>query len=90
MSIQSAVALAEKGVGWVSDERPSTEGSAVYLPPVIEVTHHKDENFAIYKVYATHQAGHLEFHSFDFRLRPARRAAGRSAASAAQGSTAHW
>ena len=27
----------------------------------------KEENFAIYKVYATHQAGHLEFSSFDFR-----------------------
>ena len=67
VSIQSAVALAEKGVGWVSDERPSTEGSAVYLPAVIEVAHQKEENFAIYKVYATHQAGHLEFNSFDFR-----------------------
>ena len=28
----------------------------------------KDENFAVYKVYATHQAGHLEFRSFRFRF----------------------
>ncbi|HTE84435.1 MAG TPA: hypothetical protein VK821_06865 [Dehalococcoidia bacterium] len=68
VSIQSANALAEKGVGWVSEQRPSTEGSSVYLPNVIETTHHKDENFAIYKVYATHQAGHLEFRSFAFEF----------------------
>jgi nitric oxide reductase NorD protein len=68
VSIQSAVALAEKGVGWVSEERASTEGSTVFLPALIETTHRKDENFAIYKVYATHQAGHLEFRSFDFRF----------------------
>lgn len=68
VSIQSATALAEKGVGWVSEQRPSTEGSSVYLPPIIETTNQKEENFAIYKVYATHQAGHLEFLSFDFRF----------------------
>jgi nitric oxide reductase NorD protein len=68
VSIQSANALAEKGVGWVSEKRPSTEGSSVYLPTIIETTTDKDENFAIYKVYATHQAGHLEFASFDFRF----------------------
>jgi nitric oxide reductase NorD protein len=68
VSIQSANALAEKGVGWVSEKRPSTEGSSVYLPTIIETTNDKDENFAIYKVYATHQAGHLEFASFDFRF----------------------
>lgn len=68
VAIQAATALAEKGVGWVSEERPSTEGSTVYLPHVIETTHQKPENFSIYKVYATHQAGHLEFRSFDFRF----------------------
>ncbi|MGI8552637.1 MAG: hypothetical protein ACR2PL_17895, partial [Dehalococcoidia bacterium] len=68
VSIHPATALAEKGVGWVSEERPTTEGSTVYLPTIIETTHQKQENFAIYKVYATHQAGHLEFRSFDFRF----------------------
>ncbi|MGE3601263.1 MAG: hypothetical protein AB7N70_37615, partial [Dehalococcoidia bacterium] len=66
VSIQSAAALAEKGVGWVSGERATTEGSAVYLPTVVEETHDKGENFAIYKVYSTHQAAHLEFMSFAF------------------------
>jgi len=68
VSIQAATALAEKGVGWVSENRPTTEGTTVYLPPVVEVTHDKAENFAIYKVYSTHQAAHLEFKSFHFRF----------------------
>ena len=68
VSIQSVASLAEKGVGWVSKDRPSTEGTSVFLPPVIEDTHDKNENFAIYKVYSTHQAGHLEFGSFDFEF----------------------
>jgi hypothetical protein len=68
VSIQAAGALAEKGVGWVSAERASTEGSSVFLPGVVEEASDKAENFAVYKVYATHQAGHLEFESFRFRF----------------------
>jgi nitric oxide reductase NorD protein len=72
VSIQATTTLAEKGVGWVSENRPTTEGSAVFLPAVVEETHDKAENFAIYKVYSTHQAAHLEFESFSFRFdRPA-------------------
>jgi nitric oxide reductase NorD protein len=81
VSIQSSTALAEKGVGWVSENRPTTEGTAVFLPPVVEETHDKAENFAIYKVYSTHQAAHLEFASFAFRFdRPAALMANRRAA----------
>jgi len=68
VSIQAAGALAEKGVGWVSSERASTEGTSVFLPGVVEEAADKGENFAVYKVYATHQAGHLEFQSFRFRF----------------------
>ncbi|MHB8577755.1 MAG: VWA domain-containing protein, partial [Dehalococcoidia bacterium] len=68
VSIQAAGALADKGVGWVNTERASTEGSSVFLPPVVEDTGEKHENFAVYKVFATHQAGHLEFDSFRFRF----------------------
>lgn len=67
VSIQAAGALADKGVGWVSSERASTEGTSVFLPAVVEEASEKSENFAVYKVYATHQAGHLEFESFRFR-----------------------
>ncbi|MFQ5879004.1 MAG: hypothetical protein ACE5IZ_02360, partial [Dehalococcoidia bacterium] len=68
ISIHPTVALTEKGIGWVSMEQPSTEGMAIYLPDAVEEHRDKSENFAIYKVYATHQAGHLEFGSFLFRF----------------------
>ncbi len=64
--ILSTENLKQKGIGWTSVERPSTEGSSVYLPPLIDRYHTKEQNFTWYKVMATHQAGHLEFGSFDF------------------------
>ena len=69
VSIHPTTTLTEKGIGWVSAERPSTEGTAVYLPEMVEEFESKGENFAIYKVYATHQAGHLEFGSFGFTFK---------------------
>ena len=66
VAVHSAEALAEKGIGWVETESPSTEGSAIYLPPWVEEFRQKEENFSIYKVYSTHQAGHLEFDTFGF------------------------
>ena len=73
VAIHSSDALAEKNIGWVASERPSTEGTSIYLPLVADECQDKAQNFAVYKVYATHQAGHLEFDSFDFLFeRPAR------------------
>jgi nitric oxide reductase NorD protein len=66
VAIHSADALAEKNIGWVASERPSTEGTSIYLPAAVGECQDKPQNFAVYKVYATHQAGHLEFGSFDF------------------------
>jgi hypothetical protein len=66
VAIHSADALAEKNIGWVTSERPSTEGTSIYLPAAVDEGQDKVQNFAVYKVYATHQAGHLEFDSFDF------------------------
>ena len=66
--IHPAAELAEKGIGWVSEERPTTEGSTVYLPEHVDEYVDKEQNFAVYKVYATHQAAHLEFGSFWFRF----------------------
>jgi nitric oxide reductase NorD protein len=68
VSIQPATSLAEKGIGWVSEERPSTEGTTVYLPEYVDEHVEKVQNFAVYKVYATHQSAHLEFGSFWFRF----------------------
>jgi hypothetical protein len=73
VAIHSGEALAEKNIGWVASERPSTEGTSIYLPAAVDECQDKVENFAVYKVYATHQAGHLEFGSFDFLFeRPGR------------------
>jgi len=67
VSIHPVSYLAEKGIGWVSEERPSTEGTTVFLPEFVEEFVERDQNFSVYKVFATHQAAHLEFGSFFFR-----------------------
>lgn len=64
--ILSTQNLKEKGIGWTSVESPSTEGTGIFLPPLIDKYDTKGENFNWYKVMVTHQAGHLEFGSFDF------------------------
>jgi len=68
VAIQNAAALAEKGIGWVDETKASTEGTTIFLPETMERYGTKEENFAAYKVFATHQAAHLEFGSFDFRF----------------------
>ena len=71
VAVHSSESLAEKGIGWVETEMPSTEGTAIFLPPFVEESREKDSNFRVYKVYCTHQAGHLEFGTFDFRFEKA-------------------
>ena len=66
VAVHSAETLAEKGVGWVNESSPTTEGTAIYLPAIVEQYTAKEENFAVYKVFATHQAARLEFGSFAF------------------------
>ncbi len=79
VAIHPSTALVEKGIGWVSEASPSTEGRAIYLPEAVEEHAEKSENFSVFKVYATHQAAHLEFGSFLFSFKrrgevyPARR-----------------
>lgn len=58
--------LVDKNIGWVEGDAPTTEGSTIYLPEVVDRFPSKDANFAWYKVVATHQVGHIEFGSFGF------------------------
>ena len=58
--------LINKGIGWVSAEKPSTDGTTVFLPTISNSYPNKESNFAWYKVIATHQTAHLEFGSFLF------------------------
>ena len=61
-------ALVSKNIGWVSSESPSTEGSTVFLPALVDRYPTKDENFSWFKVVSTHQVAHLEYGSFRFEF----------------------
>ncbi|MDZ7728394.1 MAG: hypothetical protein U5Q44_09510 [Dehalococcoidia bacterium] len=66
VSVHATADLADKGIGWTDEQRASTEGTTIYLPELMEKFPEKDRNFEAFKVFATHQAGRLEFGSFDF------------------------
>ena len=66
MNLAPSDDLVEKHIGWVSNELPSTEGSTVYVPALIDKYLSKEQNFSWLKVVSTHQVAHLEFGSFDF------------------------
>ncbi len=66
LEIAPSQELVDKHIGWVSNERPTTEGKTVYLPPSIDRYNSKEANFSWIKVVSTHQVGHLEFDSFGF------------------------
>ncbi len=66
IEVSAAQQLADKGIGWFQGELPTTEGTTVYLPSVINRYTSKEENFSFYKVVSTHQVGHIEFGSFEF------------------------
>ena len=72
VELEAATEAAHKNVGWVEIEQAATDGSHVYLPPVVERRPTKEENFSWLKVVTTHQVGHIEFGSFEFEFeRPA-------------------
>jgi len=52
----------------VARHLPTTDGESIFLPDSVYQGISSRENFEIYKVYATHQAGYFEFGTFQFRL----------------------
>ena len=66
IEVQAAQQLVDKNIGWFQGELPTTEGTTIYLPKVINRHPSKDRNFAFFKVISTHQTGHIEFGSFRF------------------------
>ena len=66
VEIMTSKDLVHKGIGWVSESHAATEGTKVFLPPVVDRYPRKDENFGWFKVVSTHQVAHLEFGSFSF------------------------
>ena len=66
IEVQASQQLVNKKIGWFQGELPTTEGTTIYLPKVINRHPAKDLNFGFFKVIATHQTGHIEFGSFIF------------------------
>ena len=66
VEVQASQQLVNKKIGWFQGELPTTEGTTIYLPNVINRHPAKDLNFGFFKVIATHQTGHIEFGSFLF------------------------
>ena len=66
IEVLSTAELVRKQIGWVDQDIASTDGTKVYLPPIVDNYNDKTQNFAWFKVVATHQVSHLEFGSFQF------------------------
>ena len=58
--------LVRRNIGWVDEDSASTDGSKIFLPPVVDQYSSKQENFSWFKVVSTHQVAHLEFGSFEY------------------------
>lgn len=58
--------LVGKNIGWVNEDAASTDGTKVFLPSAVEHDDNPRDNFAWFKVVATHQVAHVEFGSFAF------------------------
>ncbi|MBI5604227.1 MAG: VWA domain-containing protein [Deltaproteobacteria bacterium] len=61
-------ALLGRRVEIVEAEAAYTDGMKIYLPGRVKDFQDIKDNFAFYKVAATHQEGHLEYGSFEFDL----------------------
>ncbi|MBI2886783.1 MAG: hypothetical protein HYY02_06210 [Chloroflexi bacterium] len=66
VSILATEELRQESGGWITGEEINWEGAAIFVPSVVEEYATKEDNFAAYKVLATHQSAHLEFGTYDF------------------------
>ena len=58
--------LVRRNIGWVDEDSASTDGTKIFLPPVVDHYTNKQDNFSWFKVVSTHQVAHLEFGSFRY------------------------
>ena len=68
IEIMNTQELVRRNIGWVDEDTASTDGSKVFLPPVVDHYSNKQDNFSWFKVVSTHQVSHLEFGSFEFQF----------------------
>lgn len=66
VQISSTEGLGEGNMGWIHPDTPTTDGTTIFVPSSMDRYDSEEENFAWYKVAVTHQAGHIEFGTFDF------------------------
>ena len=72
VDLQDLKQLVDKNIGWSKNDVATSDGAAIFLPPVIERFNAQADNFDFLKVMLTQQAGHIEFGSFAFEFgRPA-------------------
>ncbi|MEC7747420.1 MAG: VWA domain-containing protein [Chloroflexota bacterium] len=60
--------LVSRNIGWVDEGTASTDGTKIFLPPVVDHYTNKQDNFSWFKVVSTHQVAHLEFGSFEYEF----------------------
>jgi len=60
--------LVQRNIGWVDEDSASTDGTKIFLPPVVDHYPNKQDNFSWFKVVSTHQVAHLEFGSFMYEF----------------------
>ncbi len=68
VEIMNTQELVRRNIGWVDEDTASTDGSKVFLPPVVDHYPNKQDNFSWFKVVSTHQVSHLEFGSFEYQF----------------------
>ncbi len=66
IEIRPSESLAEWSMGAIDPGTPTTDGTTIFLPSSMDRYDSNEENFTWYKVAVTHQAGHIEFGTFDF------------------------
>lgn len=69
IELQDLAQLVEKNIGWSRTDVATSDGTAIFLPSIVERFDGSAENFEFLKVMLTQQAGHLEFGSFDFQFK---------------------
>jgi hypothetical protein len=65
--VQPISYLVNRGLGWTSGTRATTEGTTIYVPQYIDAFGDLGSNLQVYKVCVAHQSSRITFGSFDFQ-----------------------
>jgi nitric oxide reductase NorD protein len=68
VELQNLQQLVDKNIGWSRNDVATSDGSAIFLPALVNRFEGEADNYEFLKVMLTQQAGHIEFGSFDFEF----------------------